>query len=242
MACEICDGIGLVRTEKGNSAPCSCQATIQTELRIKRAAIPAGFKNASFETFRASPETKAGLMFAQRYAEEFSPLMGPGNSDPIRGLLFTGSVGTGKTHLAASIARRIAQRGFQPLFVEMRELLERLRRSYDVEVRETQGQIMNPIFAADLVIVDELGAQRPTDWSFETIELLIGGLYNRLIPTIITTNLANRPPGAGESNGYERAARQETLGDRIGARMWSRLQQMCRTVEMSGADWRTSKK
>lgn len=239
--CKECGGIGLVKTGNGTSAPCNCQIPFQIATRIRRAQIPPGFEGATFASFRPSQETRAGFLYAQRYAEEFPPANNRVTDGPPSGVLMAGSIGTGKTHLAASLARRVAERGFQPLFVDVRELLARLRRSYDRDATETESQIMGPTWAADLVVIDELGATRPSDWAFETIELLIGGLYNRMIPTIVTTNLTNQPPGGGEPTGYQRAARQDTLGDRIGARMFSRLQQMCKPIEMTGPDFRRKK-
>ena len=228
---------------KGGSTACRCQAAEAAVARIRRARIPEGFQMATLENFEPYQHTRQGLLLARRYAEEFLPANNAVTDSHPPGLLLTGSVGTGKTHLAVGIASAIARRGFQPLFVDVRELLERLRQSYTADAKETQGQIFGPIWTADLVIVDELGAQRPTDWSFETIEILLGGLYNRMIPTVVTTNLPNLPVGGGgDVTGYQRAARPETLGDRIGARMFSRLQQMCRAVEMTGPDWRQKKR
>jgi DNA replication protein DnaC len=228
--CERCGGAGLFRTERGTSAVCGCQAAAQAAARIRRAHIPPAFEAATLENFEATAGTRAALLLAQGYAPEFPAMK--------TGLLFTGTVGTGKTHLAVGIARCIAGRGFNCRFVDVGSLLEKLRHSYDPGTQETQHGIMAPIYAADLVVIDELGAQRATDWCFETLELLIGGLYNRMVFTIVTTNLPNLPAGGGETNGYERAARAETLGDRIGPRMFSRLQQMCRPVPVTGPDWR----
>jgi DNA replication protein DnaC len=228
--CELCGGIGLVRTERGTSAVCACQAEAAAAARIRRVRIPPEFEAATLANFQPAAGTRAAHMLAQRYAQEF-----PAEKT---GLLFTGSVGTGKTHLAAGIARCIAGRGFTCRFVDVAGLLEQLRHSYDPGSQETQYGILAPIFAADLVVIDELGAQRPSEWCFETLELLIGGLYNRLVPVIVTTNLPNLPAGGAEATGYERAARAETLGDRIGTRMFSRLQQMCRAVQVTGPDWR----
>lgn len=240
MECTRCGGIGLVRTATGSMA-CECQAEAGALARIGRAKIPPGFEQVTLENFQPCPHTKAALLLARCYVEEFGPANKLLTDNRPAGMLMSGTVGTGKTHLAVGIAKAIARRGFRPLFVDVRELLERLRHTYDKEASETQYQVMAPIFAADLVVIDELGAQRPTDWSFETVELLIGGLYNRMVPTVITTNLQNLAAGAAEGNGYSRAARPETLGDRIGARMWSRLQQMCRQIEMNGPDWRVKK-
>jgi DNA replication protein DnaC len=203
---------------------------------VRRARIPASFEHATLDRFAGGKHTSQGLMAAKQFAREFIP------GQRTSGLLFTGSVGTGKTHLAAGILRELAEtKGVEGRFVDVRELLDKLRGSYDDNAQETQAQILRPLLTADLVVIDELGAARPSDWVFETIELLIGGLYNRMTPTIVTTNLPNLGPGASAATAageYSRAARPETLGDRIGARMWSRLQQMCRTVVMDGADYR----
>ena len=197
----------------------------------------AGFRDATLANFKTSRTTETAHLMARRFVEEFSPIaVGP----RVPGLLLTGSVGVGKTHLAAGIIRALVEKlGIEARFVDVRELLDRLRSSYGDDARESHGQILYPILSADLVVIDELGAARPSDWVFETIELLIGGLYNRMAPVVVTTNLANLAPGANAGgNEYARAVRQETLGDRIGARMWSRLQQMCISVDMTGPDQR----
>lgn len=234
--CEKCDGVGLIQGERG-SRPCECQASQEIAARLKRARIPAGFAACTLENFKSAPHTARALAAAQKYLEAFIP----GQRDrAARGLMLTGTVGVGKTHLAAGLLRSlIEQKGIEGRFVTVPELLDRLRSSYDDGATQSQAQILRPIMEADLVVIDELGAARPSDWVFETIELLIGNLYNSARPVMITTNLANLAPGAGGAqNDYARAARQETLGDRIGARMWSRLQQMCSSIDMSGPDWR----
>lgn len=235
--CEKCDDVGLVPTERG-SRPCDCQREIEIAARLRRARIPEAFSAATLSSFKPAAHTRAAAMTARRYAEEFLP------GATKTGLLLTGSVGTGKTHLAVGILRAaIEAKGIEGRFVDMRELMERLRRSYSSSaVTETQAQVLDPLLFADLVAIDELGAARPTDWAFEIVELLIGELYNRCRPVIVTTNLANAAPGAGTANEYARAARAETLGDRIGARMFSRLQQMCAEIAISGPDWRSGGK
>jgi DNA replication protein DnaC len=205
----------------------------QTTIRLTRAGIPPKFQGCALENFIADVNTSWALAAARRYVTEFLP-----GAD--RGLLFTGTVGTGKTHLAAGILRvLIEDKGILGQFVTVAQLLERLRASYGADATETETQILKPILSADLVVIDELGASRPTDWVFDTVELLISRLYNKSAAVIVTTNFPNLAPGAGQvQNEYARAVRPETLGDRIGARMWSRLQQMCAAVQIHGSDWR----
>lgn len=239
--CDVCGGVGLVRTEAGLSRPCSCQLAEARRIRLARAGIAPGFAGATLENFEKCPHNQKGLTMARRFAQDFLPGF---TGKDIPGLLLTGTVGTGKTHLAAGVLRHLVEeKGIEGRFVTVPDFLDRLRRSYDSDARETPGQIFAPTFAAGLVVIDELGAARPSDWVFETIELLIGGLYNRMTPVIVTTNFSNLDPGAGSAaagnNDYARAARPETLGDRIGARMFSRLQQMCTAVDMTGPDYRT---
>jgi len=233
--CSQCHGLGLIRVGNASRA-CSCQFEAQARARIQKAGIPAGYQAAGLDNFECRPHTAAAWHMARRFCEEFLP-----GSKSATGLLLSGTTGTGKTHLAVGILRRlIEQKGIEGCFVDIREMLERLRSSYNDDARESQEQILRPLYWADLVVVDDLGASRPTDWAFETIELVIGGLYNRRVPLIVTTNLPNQGNGAGGTV-YERAARPETLGDRIGARMFSRLQEMTVGVEMNGPDWRVSK-
>jgi DNA replication protein DnaC len=242
-SCPECGGIGLIpRMVDGVriSTPCRCQTSERHKAMIARSRIPTGYLEASFQTFKKTETNCRGLMMTQQFVREFIPGM-QARSQP--GLLLTGSVGVGKTHLAAAALRQLVEeKGVYGRFVDVRELLDKLRSSYGDDARESQAQILGPLLNADLVVIDELGAARPSDWVFETIELLIGGLYNRVVPVIVTTNLANLAAGAnGANNDYARAARQETLGDRIGMRMWSRLQEMCVSVDMTGPDWRVKR-
>jgi DNA replication protein DnaC len=226
--------VGLVRTEHG-SRPCECQAGESITRHLKQAGIPNGYENASFENFQITDDNRPLFNLARRFAEDFLP--GKGR----RGLLMTGSVGNGKTHLAVSALRLlVSSRGARARFLDMRSLYDRLRASYDESVSETQAQILRDAVTVDLVVLDDLGAVRLTDWVAEVTELLIGELYNRSSAVIVTTNFPNRRAGEGDPFEIMKAtARPQTLGDRIGARMWSRLQQMCVSIEANGQDWRT---
>jgi DNA replication protein DnaC len=92
-------------------------------------------------------------------------------------------------------------------------------------------EILTPIMNAEVLILDDLGAIRPSEWIWDTVSLILNARYNAVRTTIITTNYAVLPPGAG-------GMKEDTLGDRIGERIRSRLLELCRVVEMKGVDYR----
>jgi len=239
--CIDCGDTGLLLTidSKGNRASriCECQRPKEIGSRLARAGIPANFAAASFSTYFVTPATAHAHRAAARYVEEFIP------KSTTTGLLFTGSVGTGKTHLAVAITRAlIMQKGITVAFVHVGTFLDELRATFESDKGEPRANLWRRIFDADLVVLDELGASKVSDFVFETIEALIGTLYNRSLPTVVTTNFANIGQGASDqANSYARAARPDTLGDRVGARMFSRLQQMCAPIRIDAPDWRARK-
>jgi DNA replication protein DnaC len=149
----------------------------------------------------------------------------------------------GKTHLAVGVLRRLVQeRGVRGLFCDYRELLKSIQNSYNPQVQTTELQLLKPIFAAEVLVLDDLGAQKPNEWVWDTVALILNSRYNDKLTTIITTNYADLPAAAGGLSGPERAAREDTLGDRIGDRMRSRLAEMCVRIEMTGEDFRQTVK
>jgi DNA replication protein DnaC len=144
----------------------------------------------------------------------------------------------GKTHLAVGILQAlVAERGATGLFFDYRDLLKQVQNSYNRQVSATELEILAPVFEAEVLVLDELGASKPTDWVWDTVAHILNTRYNDRRTTIITTNYANVGP-LGTEQGTRASMREETLGDRIGERMRSRLQEMCVVVEMQGEDFR----
>jgi DNA replication protein DnaC len=162
------------------------------------------------------------------------------------GLLLIGSIGTGKTHLAVGIIRELIQaKGIACLFYDYRELLKQIQNSYNDSVKVTELEVLRPVFETEVLVLDELGAVKPTEWVWDTVSLILNTRYNDSRTTIITTNFPNLPSRSSQNNfssrsreAAEHAAREETLGDRIGDRMRSRLHEMCRIIKMEGEDFR----
>ena len=238
--CPICDGVGLVRVvdESGHwvSRACECQEMAREERRLAAAHIPERYRHYTldgYETAFRGADSSLGRahLTARRFVEAY-PVDTAG-----KGLLFTGSIGVGKTHLAVGVLRRLVQeRGVKGLFCDYRELLKSIQNSYNPLVNT------KPVFAAEVLVLDDLGAQKPNEWVWDTVALILNTRYNDKQTTIITTNYPDQPPGAGAQTEAERAAREQTLGDRIGERMRSRLAEMCVCIDMTGKDFRQTVK
>jgi DNA replication protein DnaC len=216
---------------------CACRLERRAGRRIAQARIPERYAHCSLDEYvpdYAGPNRSfsAALLQARQFVNAY-PFETDGN-----GLLLTGSIGVGKTHLAVGILQAlINERGAQGLFYDYRDLLKQVQNSYNRNVQATELEVLQPVFDADVLVLDELGASKPTDWVWDTVAHILNTRYNDRRTTIITTNYANLPPGT-EQNSTRAAAREETLGDRIGERMRSRLQEMCVIVEMQGQDFR----
>jgi DNA replication protein DnaC len=243
--CEICGGLGLVRVMSAQglwvSRACDCQMAEREVRRIAAAQIPTRYRDCTLDTFEIYHEADRSLadalLTARRFVEEY-----PAGTEG-KGLLFVGSMGVGKTHLAVGVLQRLVrERGVNGLFCDYRELLKNIQNSYNPQVNTTELELLQPVFAAEVLVLDDLGAQKPNEWVWDTVALILNTRYNDRQTTIITTNYADLPAGGGAVSDAERAAREQTLGDRIGDRMRSRLAEMCIPVRMVGKDCRQSVK
>jgi DNA replication protein DnaC len=238
------------------SRACECQETEREERRLAAAHIPERYRHCTLDAFettfsgeygasafknrhsaqkpQADPSLSNALMMARWFVREFEP--------PYRerkGLLLTGTIGVGKTHLAVGILQRLVkEKSVKGLFCDYRELLKQIQNSYNPQVQTTELELLKPVLSAELLVLDDLGAQKPTEWMWDTVALILNTRYNDKQTTIITTNYPNKAAGKGEKNDAERAARGLTLGDRIGDRMLSRLAEMCTPLDITGVDFR----
>jgi DNA replication protein DnaC len=225
--------------------PCECRIERRVARMLSRARIPKRYEHCTLDSYEsgfrgADKSLKAAHLMLQRFVEGY-PLETDG-----RGLLLTGDIGVGKTHVAVGLLKElIVRRGVTGLFYDYRELLKEVQNSYNREVAATELGILRPVFEAEVLVLDELGAAKPTDWVWDTVAQILNSRYNERRTTIITTNYANAAglmasAAQAQETPAKRAMRDETLGDRIGERMLSRLQEMCVVVEMRGKDFRQS--
>ncbi len=240
--CPLCAGTGWKPVLKGSDqrvARCDCRLRARSQTLLGAANIPKRYEHCELSNFEFDgPHSglASARMAACRFAEEY----------PVdtTGLLLVGSIGVGKTHLAVGIIKElILGKGFACLFCDYRELLKQIQNSYNSSVQATEFEVLRPIFDAEILVLDELGAAKPTEWVADTVGLILNTRYNDNRTTIITTNYPDDPgeamlPPTSDFGRAQRAVRKDTLGDRIGERMRSRLHEMCRIIRMDGEDFR----
>jgi len=240
--CPLCAGSGwkpVPRAPESGVTRCDCQLRARGGAMIAAARIPKRYEHCELSNFTtdfpgADPSVELAQISASRFVQEFDPRDG-------KGLLLVGGIGTGKTHLAVGILKElIASLGSACLFCDYRELLKQIQNSYNDSVQATELQVLRPVFEAEVLLLDELGAVKPSEWVWDTVSLILNTRYNHNRTTIITTNFADEPAASALRSlaPARAAAREETLGDRIGERMRSRLHEMCRIVKMDGPDFR----
>ncbi len=248
--CPICGGTGwqtIARGKEREVVRCECRVKDRGDRLLAAAHIPARYEHCELSNFQYDTDDKRlksvieARTFAGRFVEEY----------PVdkTGLLFVGTVGVGKTHLAVGIIKDlIREKGIHCLFCDYRELLKSIQNSYSPSVQATEMEILRPVFETEVLVIDELGAVRSTEWVFDTVNYVLNSRYNDNKTTIITTNFPDGEESNAEMDNLrspsaaERAARRETLGDRIGERMRSRLHEMCKKVEIEGPDFRQHSK
>lgn len=137
-------------------------------------------------------------------------------------LLFIGGTGTGKTHLAAAIANRLAEIGVPTRFGTFQAHLDSIKKEFDVS---GQGKYLDDIKSIPMLVIDDLGQEHLTDWSRSQLYDIVNYRYEHKLPLIITTNL-----------------NADEIANRYGGAVWSRFNEMCDSVVMGGSDYRKERR
>ncbi len=226
--CQFCYGTGMEVVPGKGAKRCRCKTEQSRTKLLEAARIPRRYEHCTLRNFY----NVSGNRFIWRAHGEAQRLIKDYRVDASsegRGLLFMGPVGVGKTHLSVAIIRSlIEEHGANCLFYEFGSLLKAIQNSYNPISQTSELKVLAPVFEAEVLVLDELGASKPTDWVRDTMMQIINTRYNDRRLTIFTTNYLDA----------RRAEREETLEDRIGVRLRSRLFEMCKTVQIDGDDYR----
>lgn len=204
---------------------CDCWREQVSRRLLSAARIPRRYHHCTLNDFTTydNDTLEEALDRSRRFADAF-PVVS-------RGLFFLGDPGVGKTHLAVAILKQAIQtRGARGLFYDTRDLLKVIRSTYNPVVKTTELDVLRPVMEVDLLVLDDLGAEKTSEWVEETLNLIVNTRYNERRATIFTSNYPDLPPDS--------SADVISLHDRIGFRMRSRLHEMCDFLDLDGADYR----
>ena len=225
--CPHCFGTGMEVVPEVGARRCRCQTPDHRQRLFHAARIPPRYQHCTLQDFKhADADTSKWIAKAeaQRILDDYLVIDG-------RGLVFVGAVGVGKTHLAVAILRELIDRyQVRGLFYQFGALLRQIQDSYNPVSKTSELKVLQPVFDAEVLVLDELGASKPTDWVRDTMMQIINARYNDKRLTIFTTNYFDERKNEKDTG--------EILEDRIGVALRSRLYEMCKTVVIEGEDYR----
>ena len=238
-SCPECNDSGWIIAEEDGVETvrrCRCFQTKRKKQLLASARIPFRYRHCTFDIFETAPKGKTppkphpgtnqvNLGMAKDQAENFVrkyPIIGT------EGLLFMGNCGVGKTHLAVAIILELIQKkGIPCVFYDFRDLLSEIRSTYSTNSSLSESTVLSPVLQKEVLVLDELGAQKVTEWMRDTLTYIINQRYNEKRTTIITSNWMDKAEDE-----------EDTLAGRIGYRLRSRLYEMCEVWEIVGEDYR----
>ncbi|MDP2316171.1 MAG: ATP-binding protein [Pseudomonadota bacterium] len=235
--CPFCGGVGRRELEIGGVVrvgKCRCQRVVDRVAIFNAAGVPARHAESTMENFEQNlPIPNPAWKYTRAWLDAFRP------GQEARGLVLHGDPGRGKTHLmVAAVRELIFRHGVSARFVEFTHLLSRIREGIDRN--DGDATTLTPLVQVPVLAIDELGKGRKTDWEQTIIDEIITRRYNSGGVLLATTNFPLRPvEGRGRAASSSLATGGlETLSERLGERVFSRLRETIQFAPALGEDYR----
>lgn len=208
---------------------CKCEADLQkAELEIYKNAqrerevrelfsisdLGDRFENANFDNFESRPGAENAEKISRYYAENF-------NEFGLESILLWGIPGNGKSHLAASVHNHLRKQGKVVVFVSMPDLLKKIKNTFNKGHNENEQQILKALNTCDLLIIDDIGAEKTSDWVQEIVFLIIDNRYRRNKPIMATSNMEPKE-----------------LAGQLGKRSYDRILEISQSIENKATSYR----
>jgi DNA replication protein DnaC len=239
-ACPVgaCDGSGWILGPEDVARPCECREPRLKRGRVRGVAsvIPPRFRGVSFERPPVTELPDTAVQRVKRFVADLDENLASG-----KGIWFLGDVGTGKTTLAMLISKLALEQGHSVAIYSMPKLLARIRRTYEGEPgTDSYSQFFERLTSVDLLHLDDLGAERQTEWVLEQLYSIVNERYETQRSIMFTTNAEQVEAKGGEPGRRPRDREPELeVEKQIGKRTFSRLVEMCGDpVLLFGADQR----
>lgn len=232
--CSRCQGTGWVLDDAGGvttARRCECFYERRRTSLLEQANIPRRYRDCRLDNFNVHNDShRDALKLSRKFVKDFPAID--------VGLLYIGPCGVGKTHLAVAVIQElILKKGVRCVFYDFRELIREIQSTFTPDSTLTESDVLSPVFESDVLVLDELGAKRTTAWVEETVFYIINHRYNHKKVTLFTTNYPDIDREEDTRDAFYKKG-GETLIDRIGVRLRSRIYEMCKVVEIQGDDYR----
>lgn len=201
--------------EKGVRESRELQIKRMIEQKFSISNLGSRFEKLTFESFKPRPGTELAYKITRDYTTNFDKHQGEG------GILLWGSPGNGKSHLVAAAANELSAKGKTVVFQTAAELLERIRHTFRQKNTETEREIIEALTHCDVLVLDDIGAEKISDWVLDVMFRIVDGRYRQNKPILYTTNY-----------------KPSQLLNRLGERIYDRMIETSTIVENQGTSYR----